>query len=196
MKHAVTTGIVLMVFLSSCNKSKSLVVPEQLYPLAADNKWIYVDSFFNESGFFYGMDTFTLKTTPAIKFNDELFTPITDQYDDSIFTVHCTDSAVYLLKRPSALLIYHKKLNMPVVITQYNNGLYTVTVQTTKITSTSHPSYKIVIEKNDGLQLNYRMQELYFAPGVGIINGRDFRYSRNGQLYAFGSYRLYQYSLY
>lgn len=198
MKVAAIKFLFVLTVAAGCKKQQPANTPLQLYPLAAGNKWIYIDSFFTENNVFYRLDTFTLKTTIPVNFNSKLFTPITDQFDDSIFTIHCDDTAVYLLKRPDAVLIFkqHLPANTSALISNYSSSNLQVTIYTEKIITTSHPSYKIVIIKDNGLLAYYRKEELYFAPGIGIIKGRHYRYSPSGVLYAYDSFRLYQYSLY
>src|SRR5882762_4712576 len=99
MKRLAFFAVVILLFFASCKKQSASNNPAaQLYPLAANNKWIYVDSFFDNTGFFYALDTFTLRTANTIQFNNHEYTPITNQFDDSIFTLRSTDTSVYLLK--------------------------------------------------------------------------------------------------
>src|SRR5689334_6191250 len=87
-------------FFCACKKNNDTPVAKssQLFPLNANNKWIYVDSFFDAEGRYIGKDTFHLKPAAAIAFNGHNFTPITDQFDEPIFTVASNDSTVFMLK--------------------------------------------------------------------------------------------------
>lgn len=199
MKKIASIAFILLSFFVSCKKKTGGENNnKKLYPLADGNKWIYVDSFFNEAGHFYGLDTFVLKTAKAIQVNQKQYIPITDQFDDSIFIIHSTDSMVLMLKRPAESLLYlHPLSEVPTTI---NNSYFGDTINskifTQRITGTAYPSYKILITYDDGSRINYKQQELYFTAGLGIIKGRDIRKNRAGNFYAYDSYRLVSYSLY
>jgi hypothetical protein len=170
----------------------------KLYPLANGNTWIYIDSFFDDRGFFYGLDTFTLKVAKSINFNNHLYTPITDQYDDSIFTVRSTDTTVFMLKYPAEPLLFLWPHNAAptLIVNSYRNDTLIAAIFTQLITTIQHPSYKILVTYDDGQRSHYKQQELYFTPGIGITRGRDIRKNSAGILYAYDSYRLISYSLY
>jgi hypothetical protein len=171
---------------------------KELYPVATSNKWIYVDSFFNGTGVYYGKDTFTLKVAKPITFNGHSFTPITDQFDDSIFVVRSTDSTVFMLEPPGAMLFYKQPSTdtPPFITTSYNNDTYNSVFSTQLITSTNFPSFKIVITRDDGQWFNYKQKIFFFTPGIGVIKGSDLRKTRNGIAYTYDSYALISYSLY
>jgi hypothetical protein len=199
MKKPVYISYIILFFLASCKKDKDNNNQNtRLYPLADGNKWIYVDSFFDDSGFYYGKDTFSLKPAKTISVNNQVYTPITDQYNDSIFIVRCTDTSVYILKRLGEALIYKLPLDQTqqVIVNSYYSDSLNATIYTTRITNTSYPSYKIVITENDGQWYNYKQQELFFTPGLGIIKGRDIRKNRAGNTFIYDSFSLLAYSLY
>jgi hypothetical protein len=168
-----------------------------LYPLTAGNKWIYVDSFFNDTGYFYGLDTFTLIAAKTINFNNQIYTPVTDQYDDSIFTLRATDSTVFILKELGETLMFKWPFTQeqPVIVNTYHGDSLKSVIYTERITYTNYPSYKIVITQDDGTWWRYKQQELFFTSGIGIIKGRDLRKNRAGNIYAYDSYKLIAYSL-
>jgi hypothetical protein len=188
-----------LVAFASCKKQRTEAnnFNPQLYPLTAGNKWIYVDSFFNERGFFYGLDTFTLKTVKTISVNNQVYTPVTDQYDDSIFTVRSTDSTVYLLKKPGEVLLFKLPLaeGQPTITNSYYGDTLRSEIFTERNIRTPFPSYKIIITYDDGLWYHYKQQELFFTIGIGIIKGRDFRKTNAGISYPYDSYRLITYGL-
>jgi hypothetical protein len=188
----------LLIYFIACKKQQQAEIKYSLYPLNTGNKWIYVDSFFNGAGNFYSLDTFTLKTAQTVTFNNSIFTPLTDQYDDSIFTIKCTDTSVFLLQKQTTILIYTKPAasSPPVIINSYFNDTLNCKFFTQPVTTTNYVSYKILITYDNGLRTGYKQQELYFTPGIGIIKGRDYRKNSAGNLYAYDSYRLTAYSLY
>jgi hypothetical protein len=198
MPKIVLLASVVFVLIASCKKQSgdSGAKNTQLYPLTKGNKWIYVDSFFTPSGFFYGLDTFTLKAAQTILFNNEIYTPVTDQYDDSIFTLRSTDSSVYILKEQGEALMFKQPLDetLPVLINSYYGDLLN-SANHTKLNTTSFPSYKIVITQDDGLWNHYKQQELFFTVTLGIIRGRDIRKTNAGNSYTYDSYKLITYGL-
>ena len=198
MKKIALFAFTTLLFCASCKKQTVTSSNLQLYPLAIGNKWIYADSFFNDRGLFYGIDTFTLKTVKTINFNDEVYTPITDQYDDSIFILRSTDTTVFMLKQPVEPLLFSLPISevQPVIINSYPTNFLNSIIYTQRITNTNYPSYKILITYDDGQRSHYKQQELFFTPGIGIIKGRDIRKNTAGVLYAYDSYRLISYSLY
>ena len=198
MKKLAFFAIVILLFFAACKKQDSSNRSTQLYPLAADNKWIYVDSFFDNTGFFYALDTFTLKTANTIQFNAHEYTPVTNQFDDSIFTLRSTDTTVYLLKQPGEPLLFRQPLDETqlTLVSSYHHDSLNSTIYTKPITTTNYASYKILVTQDDGQFTHYKQQELYFTPGVGIIKGRDIRKNSTGGVYAYDSYRLVAFSLY
>jgi len=105
---------------------------------------------------------------------------------------------VYLLKQPDEPLLFRSPITeaQPAIISSYSNNFLNSTIFTKPITSTNYQSYKILITQDDGQASNYKQQELYFTPGIGIIKGRDIRKTSAGSFYAYDSYRLIAYSLY
>ena len=198
MKKIALFAFTTLLFCASCKKQTDISSNLQLYPLAIGNKWVYEDSFFNDRGLFYGVDTFTLKTVKTINFNNQVYTPITDQYDDSIFILRCTDTTVFMLKQPAEPLLFRWPINnvQPVIVNWYNTNFLNSSIHTQLINFTNYPSYKILITYDDGQRSHYKQQELFFTPGIGIIKGRDIRKNTAGVLYAYDSYRLISYSLY
>ncbi len=197
MKNSFVIFTVLL-FFTACKKNNTGSSGNGLYPLATGNTWIYVDSFFNENGNFYGLDTFTLKTTAGITFNNQFFTPITDQFDDSIFIIHCTNAEVFMLQNKTSVLIYSKPNTNtpPILVNSYFGDTLSCKIFTLPVATTNYPSYKVLITYDNGQRTGYKQQELYFTPGIGIIKGRDYRKNRTGNFYAYDSYRLAAYSLY
>jgi hypothetical protein len=199
MKKLLSIATVSVLLITACKKQNSSSNSSAtLYPLAAGNKWVYVDSFFEETGSFYALDTFALKTAQPVVFNSHSYTPITNQFDDSIFILQSTDSTVFMLRRPGEPLLFRSPLNQsaPTLTNSYPNNSLTSVVYTQQITSTNYPCYKILVTQDDGQRTHYRQQELFFTPGIGIIKGRDIRKTSAGNLYAFDSYKLIAYSLY
>ena len=190
--------IVTVCFFAACKKQTVTAINPQLYPLAKNNKWIYIDSFFTASGVFYGLDSFTLKTAEKITRDNRLFTPVTDQYDDAIYILSSTDTTVRILSDPGAALLFRSPLATatPVITTSYFHDSLKLSIFTGQVLFTSQPSYKIIMIQDDGLWQHYKEQELYFTPGIGIIKGRDIRKTAAGNTYAYDSYRLVAYSLY
>jgi hypothetical protein len=80
----------------SCKKEAVTTAPKNLYPLSLGNTWMYIDSFFDASGRYAGKDTFTIKAANTINVNNRIYTPITDQFDDSIFILASKDSSPYI----------------------------------------------------------------------------------------------------
>lgn len=191
---------ILLVLLISCKKENnnySNNLSSELYPLAQGNKWLYVDSFFTVSGNYFAKDTFHLKAAPTINFNNHIFTPITDQYDDSIFVLRADDTSVHMLKPHGESLFFNWPVDnsQPVKTIAYNGGTIKSHIYTERIMTTSFPSYKIVFIQDDGAWSNFRLQEYYFTPGLGIIKGRNQRKNMSGNIYTTDSYFLYSYSV-
>ena len=199
MNRFLTIFLVATVLLFSCKKTMPLSGTQviQLYPLRAGNVWIYEDSFFTVSGAYYGKDTFRLKPGNAIRFNNQEYTPITDQYDDSIFTIRSDDTTVYMLEPQGESLIYTQPLpgSQPVINHYYDGNILSSAIFTERSTTTNYPAYKIVITQDDGYWLDYRQQQIYFSPGLGIIKGSDTWKANNGNLYTSDIYQLLAYSL-
>lgn len=199
MKKLAFFAFIILLFIASCKKQAAgNTAILQLYPLANGNHWIYVDSFFDNTGFYYALDTFTLKAAKPVQFNSHVYTPVTNQFDDSIFTLCSTDTSVYLLKQPDEPLLFRSPITeaQPAIINSYHNDFLNSTIFTKPVTTTNYQSYKILITQDDGQPSHYKQQELYFTPGIGIIKGRDIRKTSNGSYYAYDSYRLIAYSLY
>ena len=200
MKKIVFYIFFALLFFTSCKKMTdvSTNLNKQLYPLAPGNKWIYVDSFFNEAGVYYGKDTFTIKTTKTITYNNQVYTPVTDQFDDSIFILRSDDSTVFILEHPGEALMFKLPVNnsQPFITSLYNGNTYSSVINTQQYTTTNFPSYKILITQDDGQWFNFKQLELFFTIGLGIIKGRDIRKNRAGKEYAYDSYKLISFSLY
>jgi len=192
----VLAGLLLF---TSCKKNNSDNRPNnQLYPLTKGNTWIYTDSFFTVAGQYAGKDTFTLKTAKNITYNTKDFTPITDQFDDSIFILRSDDTTVHILEHPGEALFFRnpETNSPPFIISLYNSSTYTSVINTLQFTTTRFPSYKIVITQDDGIPAHFKQQELFFSSGLGIIKGRDIRQTNSGIIYTYDSYTLLSYSLY
>jgi len=185
--------------LISCTKRDIISnnLSSELFPLKQGNKWLYVDSFFTLSGNYFGKDTFHLKAAPTINFNNHVFTPITDQYDDSIFVLRADDTSIYMLRPQGEVLFFNWPIDnsQPVKTNSYNGGTVSSLIYSERIMTTNFPSYKIVFIHDDGLWSNFRQQEYYFTPGLGIIKGRNQRKSSLGNLYTTDSYFLYSYTV-
>ncbi len=169
----------------------------QLYPLTTGNKWIYVDSFFDAAGSFYGLDTFNLKAAVSKTFNQQLYTPLTDKFDDSIFILRSSDTTVHILKAAGEALLFRQPIDQSqaVIINSYHSDSLRSMIYTSLNTSTSYPSYKILVIQDDGNPSHYRQQELFFTPGLGIIKGRDIKKTSTGIFYTYDSFKLISYSL-
>jgi hypothetical protein len=199
MKEKLFPLLSCLVLFISCLKEKDTGnnLSSELYPLARGNKWLYVDSFFSLSGNYFGKDTFYLKAAPTIDFNNHVFTPITDQYDDSIFILRADDTTVHILKPHGESLFFSWPVDnsQPVKTTTYNGGLTRSLIYTERIMTTSFPSYKIVFIHDDGVWTNFRQQEYFFTVGLGIIKGRNQRKNSLGNIYTTDSYTLFSYSV-
>jgi hypothetical protein len=199
MKEKLFTILFGPLLLISCVKRDDVSnnFSSELFPLEQGNKWLYVDSFFTLSGNYYGKDTFHLKAAPTINFNNHVFTPITDQYDDSIFVLRADDTTIYMLRPHGEALFFSLPVDnsQPVKTIVYNGGIVRSLIYSERIMTTSFPSYKIVFIHDDGLWSNFRQQEYYFTPGLGIIKGRNQRKSSLGNLYTTDSYFLYSYTV-
>ena len=200
MKKKLFPVLLCLLLFISCKKENnnySNNLSSELYPLAQGNTWLYVDSFFTESGNYFGKDTFHLKAAPTIIFNNRVFTPITDQYDDSIFVLRADDTSVHILKPQGESLFFSWPVDnsQSVKETIHNGGTLRSLIYAERIMTTSFPSYKIVFIQDDGVWTNFRQQEYYFTVGLGIIKGRNQRKNRSGNIYTTDSYKLYSYSV-
>ena len=194
-KIAFLISVAVVVF-TSCKKGTVAEKNNQLYPLAAGNKWIYIDSFFDASGTYLGKDTFPLKAAKTIVFNTRVYTPLTDIYDDSIFIVSSTDAEVFILNELGETLMFRWPLDvLPVITNSYHKDSLISMIYTERQTLTVYPSYRVLITRDDGKNLHYKQQELFFSPGIGIISGRDIRKDLAGNFYIYDSYKLISYSL-
>lgn len=187
-----------IIIIGSCKKEVGDVpnTNKQLYPLTPGNRWIYVDSFFSNTGNFYGKDTFNLKATAPINFNNQEYTPITDQFDEAIFTVRSTDSNAYILKEPGESLLFNWPMDetQPTITNSYYGDTLTSVIYTKLNTSTNFPSYRIVITQDDRYWNHFRQQESYFTIGMGIISGKDIKRKSDGSFYIYDSFKLITYS--
>jgi len=128
------------------------------------NLWVYIDSFSDESGTYYGKDTFLLKPAKPLSFNNQVYTPITDQYDEAIFTVRSGDSTVFMLESPAEMVMFSLPAdkNQTAILNSYYGGMYRSAFYTEKIIITNYLSYRIVITKDDGQWYDYQQQEIFF----------------------------------
>ncbi len=185
---------------ASCNKGSisNNSQGKQLYPLASGNVWIYVDSFFDIYQNYLGKDTFRLKTAKTVNQNNHIYTPITDQFDDSIFTLRSDDTTVFIREPPGESLMFRWPMttNQSSINNSYFGDSLTSIIYTDKNVTTNYPSYKIVVTQDDGLWYDYKQQEFYFTVGLGIIKGRDLWKNFNGDIYVSDSYRLISYNIY
>ena len=198
MKKILLPFFSALLFLASCKKEiQTANKPnKQLYPLAYGNKWAYVDSFFDDNESYYGKDTFFLKASKTITFNNLVYTPIRDQYDEAIFTIRSDDKIVFMLEPPGESLMFSLPLDERqsfITNSYYGDSLNSI-IYTQQNTSTNYPSYKILITQDDGQWYDYRQQEIYFTSGIGIIKGRDTRKNSNGDFNYSDSYNLISYS--
>jgi hypothetical protein len=186
--------ICLLIFVS-CKKDAPVSdqpVNTQLYPLTQGNKWLYIDSFFDFDGTYYGFDTFYLKAAKTITQNNEVYTPISDQYDEPIFTVRSDDSLVFILEERGEALMFVSPLpeNQHSLSNSYFDNALQSKIYTHKITSTNYPCYRILITEDDGIFSHYKQEEFYFTIGVGIIQGYTRRKTSVGDLFISDSYVL------
>lgn len=191
--------IIAFIFLLSCKKQNGAENNHnnQLYPLATGSTWIYVDSFFESSGKYLGKDTFQIKPAKTIIFNNRIYTPLTDKYDDSIFILSSTDTTVHILNSVGEALIFRWPLDVSqlVIINSYHKDSLVSMIYTEKNILTAYPSYKVLIIRDDGQGQHYKQQELFFAIGIGVIKGRDIKKDNAGNLYTYDSYKLISFSL-
>ena len=199
MKEKFITILLSSLLVTSCLKTDDISnnFSSELFPLTQGNKWLYVDSFFTAAGNYFGKDTFRLKAATTINFNNHVFTPITDQYDDSIFILRADDTTIYMLRPQGEALFFNWPVDnsQPVKTMVYNGGILRSLIYSERIVNTSFPSYKIVLIHDDGQWANFRQQEYYFTPGLGIIKGSNQRKNSQGNLYTTDSYFLFSYTV-
>lgn len=199
MKGKQSILLLCTLLLLNCKKEEPppAVFSNDLFPLAIGNRWLYVDSFFTPSGNYYGKDTFDLKPASTINFNTHVFTPITDQYDDSIFVLRIDDTAVHMLRPHGESLFYSRQTDttQPVKTIIYNGGASTTMIYTQRIMTTSYPSYKIIFIEDNGVWSSFRQQEYFFTVGLGIIKGKNLRKNSLGNIYTTDAYTLYSFSV-
>jgi hypothetical protein len=199
MRSILRLILIFLILCTACKKQHAAGndKPAQLYPLATGNKWVYVDSFFDASGSFYGADTFNLKAAKATALKQQLYTPVTDIFDDSIFILRSTDSTVHILREGREALLFRWPLDQsqPVINNSYYGDSLRSMIYTATNNSTNYPSYKILVIQDDGQWLHYRQQELFFTPGIGIIKGRDIKKNSSGNFFTYDAYKLTAYSL-
>jgi hypothetical protein len=85
--------------------------------------------------------------------------------------------------------------SQPVKTMVYYGGILRSLIYSERIVNTSFPSYKIVLIHDDGQWTNFRQQEYYFTPGLGIIKGNNQRKNSQGNLYTTDSYFLFSYTV-
>ncbi|MBS1933574.1 MAG: hypothetical protein JST96_06215 [Bacteroidetes bacterium] len=170
----------------------------EMYPLAQGNVWIYADSFYDVDGTYVGKDTFRLKTIKPFQFKGQTYTPITDQFDDSIFVIRSNDSSVFIMEGPGEALLskWPMDTSEPFITNSYYGDTLTSVINTRVINFTNFPSYRTIITYNDGSLAGYRQEELYFTKGKGIIKGRDIWKTFSGATFISDSYTLISYSFY
>ncbi len=197
MKKACLLLIVHILLFASCKKnistSDNTIASSQLYPLGAQNKWTYTDSFFDSYGDFYGYDTFYLRATDTVSNNNIDYTVIADQFGDHIFTVRSDDSSAYILEPKGEALMLDLPMpvtNEPYINKSFMNDTLNSKIYATIITTTNYPSYKILITQDDGLWSDYKQEELYFTVGTGIIKGYIRWKNSNGIVFTSDSYVL------
>ena len=185
-----------LLLFTACKKSNS--VPEhqgstQMFPLTADNRWVYIDSFFDSDGSYYGQDTFRLKPAKTIIQNNHTYTPLTDQFDEAIFTLRSDDSSVFILEPPGEALMFAWPIpsSEPYISNNYFGDSLNSTIYTGKLRTLGYPSYRIVVTQDNGSWNDYKSEEFYFSVGMGIIKGDTKWKNSNGDLYTSDSYWLY-----
>jgi hypothetical protein len=186
-----------VLFFASCKKdtgtSNNQQASKQLYPLGAENKWTYIDTFFDVYGNYYGFDTFYLKATDTVSFKNIDYTVIADQFGNHVFTVRSDDSSAYILEPKGEVLMLSLPMpatNEPYIYNSSANDTLSSKIYTTIITTTRYPSYKILIIQDDGIWSDYKQEELYFTVGLGIIKGYMRWKNNHGDIYTSDSYIL------
>jgi hypothetical protein len=169
----------------------------QLYPLQAGNVWIYIDSFYDDAGQYFGYDTFRLKIAPSITWNGYSYSPITDIYNDSIFIVRADDSSVYMLEPPGESLVFSIPVDtfQTAKILNYDNGLMQTVIYSKRLLTTNFPAYKVVITLDDGYWYDYEQKTMYFSPHLGVIQGTFAHKNKAGEIYTSDSYKLTAFTL-
>lgn len=198
MKYAVLILCTLL-FFSACKKSVGSIPTNtktnQLFPLIKNSKWIYIDSFYDYDGTFYGFDTFYLKPADTIIKNNVAYTPITDQWDEAIFTIRSDDSVAYILEPPGESLFFQSPLpaNQSSINNSYFNNLLQSDIYTNQLMLNHFACYKIVVTQDDGNWAHFKQEEFYFSVGVGIVKGYTRWKNSDGSLYTSDSYVLLAY---
>lgn len=188
----------VVLFFIACKKNVSDTDNEpaitQLYPLIEGSKWIYIDSFFDYDNTYYGCDTFYLKPAKKITRNNIVYTPITDQWEDSIFKIRSDETAAFILEPLGESILF--RLPVPAdelyIDSSASYFLYSK-VFTDEINSTIFPSYKVIITQNDGYWRHYKQEELYFTPNVGIVKGYKRYKNSDGSTFISDSFVLIAY---
>ena len=197
MKKNLLLVIAWPLFLASCKKNNVSPQPvnTQLFPLTAGNQWVYVDSFFDVDGTYAGIDTFHLQPAANVVHNNQSYTPISDQYEQAVFTVRSNDSSVFLWKPSGEVLMF--SLALPATVPYMNNSYFgdtlTSKIFTRKISTMGYPSYQIIVTQDDGLWYHYVQDEYFFSIRIGIIKGITKWKNSNHEIYISDSYRLIYY---
>ncbi len=186
-----------LLFLVSCKKNNVSPQPvnKQLFPLTKGNQWVYIDSFFDADGAYNGFDTFQLKTAADVVHNNQSYTPISDQYEQAVFTVRSNDSSVFLWKPAGEVLLFN--LSLPATVPYINNSYFGDTlaskIYTRKMSTMGYPSYQIIVTQDDGLWYHYVQDIYFFSVGIGIIKGITRWKNYYNEVYTSDSYRLIYY---
>jgi hypothetical protein len=200
MKNILQIAFTYLILFAACKKDSTPAShPKitQLYPLTQGNKWSYIDSFFDYDGTYYGLDTFYLKPGKPITQNNIVYTPITDQFDEPIFTVRSDDSSVFILETAGEALLFTWPFSPGqfLINNSYFDNTLNSKIYTDEVNSTNYTSYKIIITGDDGIWYNYKQEEFYFTRQVGIIKGYTKRKNSNGSLFTFDSFSIIGFSL-
>jgi hypothetical protein len=164
----------------------------QLYPLQMGNTWVYVDSFYDDTGNYIGLDTFALKPGIAVQRNGMFYTPITDRYDDSIFIVRSGDSLAYIMEPPGESLLFSLPVDTfnTAKVLYYDSGRMQTIIFSKTLSNTNFPSFRIVITMDDGKWYDYEQRTFFFTPYLGIIKGSNAWKNAIGKIYISDSYQL------
>lgn len=185
--------------LTSCLKNEPAGYPfdSQLFPLKTGNIWVYVDSFYTDAGEYYGFDTFALKTGQPLSRNGQIYIPVNDQYDDSIFIVRSDDSSAFILEPPGESLLFSTPVDTfrSATILNYDGGRMQTVIFSKSLSNTSFPSYRIVITMDDGNWHDFEQRVLFFSPHIGIIQGSDAWKNASGEIYTSDTYHLTAFTL-
>ncbi len=197
MKKKALFVIVCSLSFVACKKNNSMPPyhNSQLFPLTSGNEWVYADSFFDVTGTYSGLDTFHLKSAATLVHNNHIYTPITDQFDEAVFTVRSDDSSVFVWKPAGEALMFSLPLpaTVPYMNNSYSGDTLNSKIYTDKIKTIGYPSYRIVIKQDDGLWYHYVQDEYFFSIGIGIIKGNTKWKNNNGDVYTSDSYTLTYY---